>query len=108
MKKFIRNTKNNFDRYETFLYNVSSSYVSSSIGIKYDSSWPKTGSGTYEDPYLPVSSSDSNFTNWYGSVNSTSGQIYSASLYDKENKNRLVNLLPQHIREDINNNYFLI
>ena len=103
----IRNTKNNFDRYETFLYNVSSSYVSSSMGIKYDSSWPKTGSGTYEDPYLPVSSSDSNFTNWYGSVNSTSGQIYSASLYDKENKNRLVNLLPQHIREDINNNYFL-
>ena len=103
----IRETKNNFDGYESYLYNVSSSYVSSSVGVFNDASWPKTGSGTYADPFVPVSSSNSTFTSWYGSVNSEAGQIYSASLYDTDNPNRLVNLLPQHIREDINNTYFL-
>jgi len=105
--KLIRDTKNNFDGYETYLYNVSSSYVSSSMGIFPDASWPKTGSGTYADPYEPVSSSNASFTTWYGSVNSKLGQVYTASLYDKDNQNRLVNLLPQHIREDIDNTYFL-
>ena len=103
----IRDIKNNFDGYETYLYNVSSSYLSSSMGEFLDSSWPKTGSGTYSDPFEPMSSSHSTFTNWYGSNLSNSGQIYSASLYDTNNPNRLVNLLPQHIREDAQNNYFL-
>ena len=105
--KLIRDTKNNFDGYETYLYNVSSSYVSSSMGIFPDASWPKTGSGTYADPFVPVSSSDASFTSWYGSVNTELGQVYTASLYDTDNQNRLVNLLPQHIREDIDNSYFL-
>ena len=103
----IRDTKNNFDGYESYLYNVSSSYVSSSIGIFPDASVPKTGSGTYADPFVPVSSSNSNFTNWYGDINDKLGQVYTASLYDTDNPNRLVNLLPQHIRENINNNFFL-
>ena len=103
----IRETKNNFDGYESYLYNVSSSYVSSSLGEFRDASWPKTGSGTYADPFVPVSSSNTSFTTWYGSVNSNTGQINSASLYDTDNQNRLVNLLPQHIREDIDNSYFL-
>ena len=62
----IRDTKNNFDGYESYLYNVSSSYVSSSLGIFPDASVPKTGSGTYADPFKPVSSSATSFTNWYG------------------------------------------
>ncbi len=103
----IREIKNNFDHYETYLYNVTSSYKSSSMGEFPNASWPKTGSGTYYDPYTPVSSSNSSFTNWYGSVVSTTGQIYSASLYDRNNPNRLVNLLPNHIREDSNNSQFL-
>ena len=86
---------------------MSSSYVSSSIGIFPDASVPKTGSGTYADPFVPVSSSNSNFTNWYGDINDKLGQVYTASLYDTDNPNRLVNLLPQHIRENINNNFFL-
>ena len=78
----IREVKNNFDGYETYLYNVSSSYISSSMGEFVDASWPKTGSGTYAIPFEPVSSSNSNFTNWYGSVGRKTGHIYTASLYD--------------------------
>ena len=103
----IREIKNNFDGYEDYLYNTKSTYVTSSMGEFHDASWPKTGSGTYENPYKPVSSSHSDFTSWYGSVNSKTGQIYSASLYDKENGNRLVNLLPQHITGDVDNNQFI-
>ena len=103
----IQDVKNNFDGYESYLYNVSSSYVSSSIGVFNDASWPKSGSGTYADPFVPISSSEANFTNWYGSTVSTKGQLYTASLYDIDNSNRLVNLLPQHIREDVENNQFI-
>ena len=103
----IRDIKNNFDGYENYLYNTKSTYVSSSIGVFPDASWPKTGSGTYENPYKPVSASSTEFTNWYGSVANKTGQIYSASFYDTENGNRLVNLLPDHVRSDFQNIQFL-
>ena len=103
----IQDVKNNFDGYESYLYNVSSSYISSSIGVFNDASWPKSGSGTYADPFVPISSSEANFTNWYGSTVGNAGQLYTASLYDIDNPNRLVNLLPQHVREDVENNQFL-
>ena len=72
-----------------------------------NAAWPKTGSGSYANPFEPLSSSNSQFTNWYGSINSKTGQIYSASLYDTDNSNRLVNLLPEHIRDDKENQQFL-
>jgi hypothetical protein len=103
----IRNIKNNFDGYETYLYNVSSSYKSSSLGEFPDASWPKTGTGTYADPFKPISSSNTLFTTWYGSTKSQIGQIATASLYDNNNPNRLVNILPPHVKEDIGNNQFL-
>ena len=103
----IRAVKNNFDGYETYLYNVSSSYLSSSMGEFKDASWPKTGGGTYADPYKPVSSSHSLFTTWYGTLKSEVGQLYTASLYDRDNSNRLVNLLPPHVKDDVQNNKFL-
>jgi len=103
----IRDIKNNFDGYEKYLYNTKSTYVSSSIGVFPDASWPKTGSGTYENPFKPVSSSDASFINWYGSVSSKTGQLYSASFYDVENRNRLVNLLPEHVSSDLNNSQFI-
>ena len=77
------------------------------MGETLDASWPKTGSGSYADPYKPLSASSTAFTNWYGSVPSQKGQIYSASLYDRDNPNRLVNLLPNHISTDISNKQFL-
>tara|TARA_B100000902_G_C27322317_1_gene925534 strand:+ start:5882 stop:10303 length:4422 start_codon:yes stop_codon:yes gene_type:complete len=103
----IRNIKNNFDGYEKYLYNIKSTYASSSIGVFQDASWPKVGSGTYADPYKPVSSSNADFISWYGSVSSKTGQIYSASFYDQQNGNRLVNLLPEHISSDLDNTQFL-
>jgi len=102
----IRDIKNNFDGYEKYLYSHESSYVTSSMGEFYDASWPKSGSGTYQDPYTPISSSHADFTSWYGSVSSKTGQIYSASFYDVENGNRLVNLLPEHVTSDISNIQF--
>ena len=35
----IRDTKNNFDGYEKYLYNISSSYSTSSLGETFDASW---------------------------------------------------------------------
>ena len=35
------------------------------------------------------------------------GQLYSASLYDTDNPNRLVNLIPEHIGDDSENQQFL-
>ena len=103
----IRLLKSNFDGYESYLYNISSSYKSSSMGETFDASWPKTGSGSYAEPYKPLSASSTAFTNWYGSIPSQTGQLYSASLYDRDNPNRLVNFLPKHIKEDIGNKQFL-
>ena len=102
----IRNVKNNFDSYENYLYSTKSSYVTSSIGEFNNASWPKAGSGSYEFPYTPITSSHAEFTNWYGSIGSKTGQLYSASLYDIDNANRLVNLLPTHVKEDLQNNQF--
>ena len=105
--KQIRDVKSNFDGYENYLYHISSSYVTSSIGEFPDASWPKTGSGTYLDPFVPVSSSNVNFLNWYGSVFGEFGQIHSASMYDAQNNNRLKNLLPIFVKEDNNNGQML-
>ena len=102
----IREIKNNFDGYENYLYNTVSTYTTSSMGEFFNASWPKTGSGTYNDPFVPVSSSHADFTSWYGSVFNKTGQLYSASLYDTENPNRLVNLIPSFISEDVENSTF--
>ena len=105
--KIIRDVKNNFDGYENYLYNTVSTYESSSMGEFFNASWPKTGSGTYTDPFVPVSSSNADFTSWYGSVPSKTGQLYSASLYDTDNPNRIVNLLPQFVSDDLDNSQFI-
>ena len=47
------------------------------------------------------------FVSWYGSNVGKTGQIYSASLYDTDNPNRLVNLLPGHVSEELDNNELL-
>ena len=102
----IRGIKKNFDGYENYLYSTNSSYVTSSMGEFNNASWPKAGSGTYADPFVPMDSSEANFSAWYGGIATKTGQLYSASLYDIDNSNRLVNLLPTHVREDVQNNEF--
>ena len=94
----IDQVKNSFDHYESFLYNESSSYVSSSAGQFHDTSWPKENSTS---PYTLVPSTGSVAVTWYDNM------IESASLYDTVNDNRLVNNLPGHVKFDEEGNTFL-
>ena len=78
----------NFDGYEYYLYYESGSYA-----------WPKTNS-VY--PYINYSTTDPISINWFIT------QSYSASLYDTENNNNLINTVPTYLREDDTNEpYFL-
>ncbi len=97
-RKFI----NEFDGYEKYLYEKSSSYSTSSNGEFFDGAWPKeSGTGTVADPYVVYHSTSSKSSNWFTTTANT------ASLYDVNNPNRLVNLLPQHIRDNDENSTFL-
>ena len=101
----IKDLKNNFTGYEKYLYTNFTSYTSGSETlrtVKNNSAWPKTGgSGTIRNPYVNYHTTSSQGSGWYNANNK------SASNYDRENRNRLVNLLPEHIKEDANNDYFL-
>ena len=93
-----RQVINSFDPYENFLYTVSSSYESSSLGEFYSSSWPKENSTS---PYTLVHTSGSEFTTWYNTWKDY------AKEYDRNNMDRLVNNLPEHVRGDSENQVFL-
>jgi len=78
----------NFDGYEYYLYYESGS-----------STWPKTNS---EPPYINYTTTSTEGTTWLA------GQISSASLYDSENNDNLINSIPTYLREDdTNEQYFL-
>ena len=89
---------NNFDHYEKYLFYESSSANTSSFGLEFDTSWPKTNSSK---PYTLVDVTASAATTWYNN------NITSASIYDQNNPNRLVNLIPEHIIRDSENQPFL-
>ena len=89
----IDNIITNFDGYDYYLYYESSSFA-----------WPKTNS---TKPYILATTGSIDVLNWYGSVNEASpyfgGQIYSASVYDGDNKDNLIYTIPEYLREDPNN-----
>ena len=89
---------NSFNPYEKFLYTVSSSYATSSVGEFYDSSWPKS---TTSEPHSIYHTSSSEFTTWY---NTWTGY---AKEYDRNNQDSLRNNLPLHVQGDTQNNVFL-
>ncbi len=93
-----RQVINSFGPYENFLYTVSSSYASSSLGEFYDASWPKENS---TEPHILYHTSSSNFTTWW---NTWIG--YSRD-YDRANMDRLTNQLPAHVNQDTQNEVFL-
>ena len=93
-----RRVINSFDPYENFLYTVSSSYISSSVGQFYDNAWPKEGAAGSTSIYH---TSHSVFTGWFNT------QINNAREYDKRNDDRLVNQLPSFVRNDNDNVEFL-
>ena len=97
-----REVINNFDKFEKYMFNQSSSFSSQSIGLFHDNAWPKeSGAGTYSNPYVLYRTSQSIATNWY------TEQLLSASAYDKSNKNRLRGHLPMFVQDDSENDVFL-
>ena len=92
-----RKVINELDGYEKYLYFETSSYSTSSTGETFESAWPKTNN---ESPYTLAATDSSQAITWYN-LNRVS-----SSAYDKDNQNRLVNLLPSHIREDSQNEVF--
>tara|TARA_Y100001963_G_scaffold131727_1_gene189444 strand:- start:3427 stop:9828 length:6402 start_codon:yes stop_codon:yes gene_type:complete len=101
-ERSIADIKNNFDDFEKYLYFESSSYTTSSMGEYFDTSWPKSGgSGTLLDPYVLAHTTSSQYLTW------RTGNDSSASLYDRNNLDRLYNNLPLHIRDDNQNETFL-
>ena len=84
----IQGVVNNFDHYDRYLYYESSSY-----------SWPKL---TSTRPYSTQKSTTNESVSWY------SKQLNSASNYDVSNFDLLTNTIPTYIREDSNNEPYLM
>ena len=102
LNKKATKLKNEFSPFEHYMYYNTSSYISSSIGVFHNNAWPKkSGTGTQIDPYVLYSVSESAAVDWYDR------QVISASIYDRANKNRLINNIPNHIKDDTRNEPFL-
>jgi len=94
----VKKLKNEFVPFESYMHFQSSSYITSSLGEFYNNTWPKkSGTGTKLDPYVLYAVTESAATTWYDE------QISSASLYDKKNRNRLLENIPDHIINDDRN-----
>jgi hypothetical protein len=79
----IKEIEEGFDGYEYYLYYSSGS-----------TAWPKSNS---TQPYINYPSTSSQGSAWL------TGQLSTASLYDSENKDALVNGIPLYLREDPSN-----
>lgn len=77
----INSILSNFDHYDRYLYYETGSY-----------SWPKSG---LKKPYTLLTGAATG--SWY------TQQLVSASNYDAENPNQLINTVPEYLREDPNN-----
>ena len=99
----IANKKENliqgFSGYEQYLYFESGAY-----------SWPKRGNHPQEEPYIQAHTTSSEVEAWLGSGNSFNsnygGQLLSASIFDKQNPNRLMKLVPTFIGDKEENKPF--
>ncbi len=91
----ITNIISNFDNYENFLYFTSGS----------SKTWPKSNN---TPPYTLYSTSSGDVISWYGDANEISplGQLGTASSYDRENTDRLVNSLPEYVKNNSVNTPF--
>jgi hypothetical protein len=87
-----------FDGYEKFLYFESGTY-----------SWPKTNT---TEPYIQFHTTSSEALTWLGSTLYNSpyegGQLESASLFDIQNVNSLINSIPNHIGDKRENEPYLL
>jgi len=88
LEKKIQDEIVSFDGYEYFLYYDSSSYT-----------WPKSNS---TPPYTLYSTGSSQAINWYTT------QSISASIYDQNNQNNLIYVVPEFIRSDNDNTNYIL
>jgi hypothetical protein len=84
----IQDTITNFDNYERFLYFESSS-----------ATWPKQNNTA---PYLLFDPTSSQAITWYNN------QTASAVLYDENNQNNLEFVIPSYLRDDSNNDQYIL
>lgn len=89
-ENLIKGVVNNFDHYDRYLYYESGSWA-----------WPKSGSAN-DRPYQNLPSSNTTASNWFDTI------IQSASAYDTTNFDLLTNTIPTFIREDSNNEQYLM
>lgn len=95
----INNIIEKFDGYEYYLYYESSS-----------NAWPKSNN---IKPYSLYAYTSSQASNWLGGINTvptstTQSILYSASLYDYNNKDWLINTIPEYLKSDPNNEPYQI
>ena len=89
-----------FDNYERYLYYESGNFA-----------WPKTNSTR---PFINAKTNSSAVNSWFGVlVDSTletynGGQMYSASKYDECNQYSLVNTIPPHIKDNPQNDKYVL
>ena len=83
-----------FDTFEDYMYNISSSTISGSLGEWWSNSWPKS---TTVAPHKIMSPTSSEVNTWLA------GAMTSASFYDRMNDNMLSKALPEYVLEDPNN-----
>jgi len=87
-----------FDGYESYLYFESGTYA-----------WPKSNS---VKPYNLYASTASQALIWVGSEIDTSdyygGQLYSSSMYDRQNRNNLIYTVPNHIVDNPDNDQYVL
>lgn len=92
----INNLIQKFDGYESYLYFASES-----------NSWPKSGS---HYPYYIYPTTSSQAITWKGTddYNSVSygGQLSTASLYDQDNQDQLINYVPEYLFADDQNDQY--
>ena len=86
-----------FDGYEHFLYFTSGTYA-----------WPKQNT---TQPYTLYSSDSSEAKTWLGNDNSYftfyGGQLFSASLFDRQNPYNLNKIIPSHITDNLDNTLYV-
>ena len=98
-RRLKNNVINSFDHFEHYIYFESSSYTTSSLGERYDVTWPKTAYSNNE--YTLATTTSTAGTNWLNNWSTYSKE------FDTINKERFISNLPVHITTDPGNQVFL-
>jgi len=91
-----------FDNYERYLYYESGTFA-----------WPKEGTGPTR-PFINAKTESAAANSWFGTLIDSNletysgGQMYSASKYDECNQYSLVNTIPPHIRDNTQNDKYIL